>query len=100
MLAKREHQKNLPIVLKKVLKAGTVPALQIDTIAVTYGPGLSPCLWTGLNFAQDLAREWAVPLVPVDHIEGHLLIACWISAAMACMYAFVFRSFASRAWYS
>jgi len=47
----------------------------IDAIAITYGPGLSPCLWTGLTFAQDLAKEWHVPLVPVDHIEGHLLIA-------------------------
>jgi len=82
-LAKREHQKNLPIVLKKVLKQIPTPEgvgtpttnVGVDAIAITYGPGLSPCLWTGLNFAQDLAKEWAVPLVPVDHIEGHLLIA-------------------------
>ena len=75
-LAKREHQKNLPIVLSKVLKeakAGTVPAL--DAIAVTVGPGLSPCLWTGLNFAKELAENWKIPLIPVDHIEAHLLIA-------------------------
>jgi len=76
MLAKREHQKNLPIVLSRVLKeakAGTVPAL--DAVAVTVGPGLSPCLWTGLNFAKELAENWKVPLIPVDHIEAHLLIA-------------------------
>ena len=77
MLAKREHQKNLHIVLKKSLKeAGVDPKNpQVDAIAVTYGPGLAPCLWTGLNFAKDLAKTWNVPLVPVDHIEGHLLIA-------------------------
>jgi len=73
MLAKQEHQKNLPIVLKKVLKETRNPA--IDAIAVTYGPGLSPCLWTGLNFAQDLAKKWDIPLIPVDHMEGHLLIS-------------------------
>jgi len=72
MLAKREHQKNLPIVLKKALKEANIP--KAEAIAVTYGPGLSPCLWTGLNFAKDLANEWNVPLIPVDHIEGHLLM--------------------------
>ena len=77
MLAKREHQKNLPTVLAKALKnvGGSDPPTHVDAIAVTYGPGLSPCLWTGLNFAQDLAKKWAVPLVPVDHIEGHLLVS-------------------------
>jgi len=67
------NQKNLPIVLKKILKETENPS--IDAIAVTYGPGLSPCLWTGLNFAQDLAKKWDIPLIPVDHMEGHLLIA-------------------------
>ena len=70
-LAKREHQKNLPIVLKQAQKEQAPP----DAIAVTYGPGLSPCLWAGLTFAQDLAQQWDVPLIPVDHVEGHLLIA-------------------------
>ncbi|MBI2098602.1 MAG: tRNA (adenosine(37)-N6)-threonylcarbamoyltransferase complex transferase subunit TsaD [Candidatus Wildermuthbacteria bacterium] len=97
MLAKREHLKNLPIVLRRALgssprsevRAGRgswwrtkrreplpsdAKSYGITAIAVTYGPGLSPCLWAGLNFAQDLAKKWGVPLVPVDHIEGHLLI--------------------------
>ena len=68
MLAKREHEKNLPIVLKKI------PQENIDAIAVTYGPGLSPCLWAGLNFAKNLANKWSVPLIPVDHIEAHFLV--------------------------
>ena len=72
-LAKREHIKNLPITLEKALKGAKVE--KTDAIAVTYGPGLSPCLWTGINFAKDLAKEWNVPLVPVDHMEGHLLVA-------------------------
>ncbi|MCH8048899.1 tRNA (adenosine(37)-N6)-threonylcarbamoyltransferase complex transferase subunit TsaD [Patescibacteria group bacterium] len=75
-LAKREHIKNLPITLAAALKKAKLtkknPA--IDVIAITYGPGLSPCLWTGINFAKELAQKWHVPLVPVDHMEGHLLV--------------------------
>tara|TARA_Y100000310_G_scaffold299641_1_gene334658 strand:- start:2561 stop:3613 length:1053 start_codon:yes stop_codon:yes gene_type:complete len=73
-LAKREHQKNLPFVLKEALKKAKVSEQKIDAIAITHGPGLSPCLWTGIGFAKDLAKKWRVPLVPVDHMEGHLLI--------------------------
>jgi N6-L-threonylcarbamoyladenine synthase len=48
---------------------------EIDAIAVTYGPGLEPALWVGVNFAQALALAWNVPLVPVNHMEGHLMIS-------------------------
>jgi N6-L-threonylcarbamoyladenine synthase len=47
----------------------------IDAIAVTYGPGLAPALWVGVNFAQALALAWNVPLVPVNHMEGHFMSA-------------------------
>jgi N6-L-threonylcarbamoyladenine synthase len=47
----------------------------IDAIAVTYGPGLEPALWVGVNFAQALSVAWNIPLVPVNHMEGHLLVA-------------------------
>jgi N6-L-threonylcarbamoyladenine synthase len=47
----------------------------IDVIAVTYGPGLAPALWVGVNFAQALAVAWNIPLVPVNHMEGHFLVA-------------------------
>jgi len=45
----------------------------IDAIAVTQGPGLEPALWVGLNFAKALSIAWGVPLVPVNHMEGHIL---------------------------
>jgi N6-L-threonylcarbamoyladenine synthase len=45
----------------------------IDAIAVTSGPGLEPALWVGINFAKALAQLWKVPVVPVDHMEGHIL---------------------------
>jgi len=48
---------------------------KIDAIAVTYGPGLAPALWVGLNFAKALSIAWDKPLIPVNHMEGHILAA-------------------------
>jgi len=70
-LAKREHQKNLPVVLRKALKMAENP--KIDVITVTVGPGLEPCLWTGINFAKELAEKMNLPIIPVNHIEAHIL---------------------------
>ncbi len=47
----------------------------IDVIAVTAGPGLEPALWVGINFAKALSLLWNVPLVAVNHMEGHILSA-------------------------
>ncbi|HCY17887.1 MAG: putative tRNA threonylcarbamoyladenosine biosynthesis protein Gcp [Candidatus Nomurabacteria bacterium GW2011_GWF2_35_12] len=75
MLAKREHIKNLPILLEKALKKARLDkkTKPVDIIAVTYGPGLEIALWTGITFAKDLAKKWNVPLMPVNHMEGHIL---------------------------
>ena len=45
---------------------------KIDLIAVTVGPGLEPALWVGVNFARALAYLWHLPVIPVNHIEGHI----------------------------
>lgn len=45
----------------------------IDSIAVTTGPGLEPALWVGINFAKALNYVWGVPIIPVNHMEGHIL---------------------------
>jgi len=74
MMAKREHEKNLPIILKKALSKIKNQSLKIDLIAVCNGPGLEPCLWTGINFAKNLAQRWKIPIVKVNHIESHILI--------------------------
>ncbi len=88
-LAKREHQRNLPTVLNKALrKAGFVNPKSktqntkqiqntIDLIAITVGPGLEPCLWTGINFTKELAEKLKTSIIPVNHIEGHIL-ANWL----------------------
>ncbi len=45
----------------------------IDRIAVTEGPGLEPALWVGINFAKVLGKLWGIPVVPVNHMEGHVV---------------------------
>jgi N6-L-threonylcarbamoyladenine synthase len=50
---------------------------KVDMIAVTSGPGLEPALWVGVNFAKALALLWNIPVVPVDHMEGHVLVSAF-----------------------
>ena len=77
-LAKREHTKNLPIILEKtleeakLLRQGLKSGKPFDAIAITYGPGLEICLWEGITFAKSLAEKWKIPLIPVNHMEGHI----------------------------
>jgi N6-L-threonylcarbamoyladenine synthase len=66
-LAKREHEKNLPILFEQFKNE------QVDAIAVTVGPGLEPALWQGIEFAKKIASTWQKPLIPVNHMEGHLI---------------------------
>ena len=70
-LAKREHQKNLPVVFEQAIKK--IDVAKIKFIGVTKGPGLDPCLWTGINFAQKLAKNCGFPLVGANHLEAHFL---------------------------
>ncbi|MFA6524120.1 MAG: tRNA (adenosine(37)-N6)-threonylcarbamoyltransferase complex transferase subunit TsaD [Candidatus Paceibacterota bacterium] len=89
MLAKREHIKNLPILLERTLKKAKLnkpdpirskdplralaTSNGINLIAVTSGPGLEPALWTGIVFAKELSKKWNVPVIPINHMEGHIL---------------------------
>ncbi len=47
----------------------------IDAVAVTNGPGLEPALWVGINFARALGTVWDIPVVPINHMEGHIIAA-------------------------
>lgn len=58
-----------------------IPA--IDMIAVTTGPGLEPALWVGINFARALSYILNVPLVPTNHMEGHILAATFADGKLA-----------------
>lgn len=73
MLAKREHLKNLPILYKQLLANSAMREDDIDVLAVTQGPGLEPALWTGIVFAKELGEKLGVPIIPVNHMEGHIV---------------------------
>ncbi len=55
----------------------------IDLIAVTSGPGLEPALWVGINFAKALAYLWRTKVVPIDHMEGHILASIFDGQKLA-----------------
>jgi len=66
-----EREKNLSTKILNFTKKVELPG--IDYIAVTNGPGLEPALWVGINFAKALSMIWNKPLIPVNHLEGHIL---------------------------
>ncbi len=72
-LASREHLKNLPLMYDSILKSLAGSESEIDCIAVTQGPGLKGCLLMGLCFAKGLSLGKRIPLIGVNHIEGHAL---------------------------
>lgn len=47
----------------------------IDYIAVTVGPGLEPALWVGINTARALSTIWNIPIIAINHMEGHIVTA-------------------------
>lgn len=71
-LAKREHEAKIGTVVAKALKNARAKIEKIDAIAVTFGPGLVIALEVGIEKAKELARQFDKPLIPIDHLEGHL----------------------------
>ncbi len=76
-----EREKQLATLLKEFFSTYAKP--DIDCIAVTHGPGLEPALWVGINFAKALAAAWNIPLVPVNHMEGHVVLSTMHEDTMA-----------------
>ncbi len=54
-------------------KIATIKKPSLDNIAVTVGPGLEPALWVGISMARALSLLWDIPIIPVNHMEGHVL---------------------------
>ena len=72
ILSKIFHKEpELFAIFKDTLLSLKVPA--IDAVAVTSGPGLEPALWVGINTAEALGALWGVPVIPVNHMEGHIV---------------------------
>lgn len=74
-LASREHLRSLPLLCEEVFTLAGLSLQDIDAVGVTVGPGLKGCLLIGVTFAQGLCAASGAPLVPVNHIEGHVLSA-------------------------
>ena len=72
-LAARSHVEKINLIAKKALEESGVTLDKISAVAVTSGPGLIICLSVGLNFAKSLASSLKVPLIGVNHLEGHAL---------------------------
>ncbi len=71
-LAKRAHEERIDYVIEKALKKARKQITDIDYIAVTYGPGLAIALEVGILKAQEIARKYNKPIIPVNHMEGHI----------------------------
>ena len=72
-VAKLAHQENIEKTVVAALQRGHIQPSEIEQIAVTIGPGLAPALEVGIGYAQKLAKELDVPLIPINHVEAHLL---------------------------
>ncbi|MCR4614321.1 MAG: tRNA (adenosine(37)-N6)-threonylcarbamoyltransferase complex transferase subunit TsaD [Bacteroidaceae bacterium] len=72
-LASRAHQQNIVPVVDQALKRAGVEKEQLSAIAFTRGPGLMGSLLVGVSFAKGMARALGIPLVDVNHLQGHVL---------------------------
>ncbi len=72
-LASRAHQQNIVPVIDTALKEAGVSADKIDAIAFTRGPGLLGSLMVGVSFAKGLSIAHNIPMVEVNHLEGHIM---------------------------
>ncbi|MBQ5613825.1 MAG: tRNA (adenosine(37)-N6)-threonylcarbamoyltransferase complex transferase subunit TsaD [Tidjanibacter sp.] len=72
-LASRAHQQNIIPVVDTALKEAGITADELDAIAFTRGPGLLGSLLVGVSFAKGLSLAKNVPMVEVNHLQGHIL---------------------------
>src|ERR1700694_4928867 len=77
-MASREHVLKIVPVVERAMREGGATWKDLDTIAVTYGPGLAGSLLVGVNFAKGLALAKDVPLLGIKHLEGHIY-ASWLT---------------------
>jgi len=72
-LAQRQHEQRIDWVIDKAIQNSKFIIQNFDAIAVTVGPGLAIALGVGINKAKELAIKHKLPIIPVNHIEAHLL---------------------------
>ena len=72
-LASRAHQQNVVPVVDQALKQAGVAKEQLSAIAFTRGPGLMGSLLVGVSFAKGMARSLGIPMIDVNHLQGHVM---------------------------
>lgn len=71
-IASREHETLLNSVVHATLLESEIELPELDAISVTQGPGLAGTLLTGISFAKGLGIGLGIPVIPVNHLEGHI----------------------------
>ena len=71
-LASRAHQQNVVPVVHEAIKRAGIQKEQLSAVAFTRGPGLMGSLLVGVNFAKGFARSLGIPLIDVNHLQGHV----------------------------
>lgn len=72
-LASRAHQQNVVPVVHEAIKRAGISKEMLSAIAFTRGPGLMGSLLVGVNFAKGFARSLGIPLIDVNHLQGHVM---------------------------
>ncbi len=72
-LASRAHQQNVVPVVHEALKKAGVKKEELSAVAFTRGPGLMGSLLVGVSFAKGFARSLGIPMIDVNHLQGHVL---------------------------
>jgi len=71
-LASREHLRNIVPITRAALAQAGCSLSDLDAVAVTHGPGLAGALLVGITYAKALAFTQGIPLIAVNHLEGHI----------------------------
>lgn len=72
-LASRAHQQNIVPVVSAALKRAGITKEQLSAVAFTRGPGLMGSLLVGVSFTKGFARSLGIPLIDVNHLQGHVM---------------------------
>jgi len=72
-LASRAHEQNIVPVVDQALKKAGVTKEELSAVAFTRGPGLMGSLLVGVSFAKGFARSLGIPMIDVNHLQGHVL---------------------------
>jgi N6-L-threonylcarbamoyladenine synthase len=79
-VASRQHLLNIISVVQSAMNEAKLDHNDLDAVAVTYGPGLAGSLLVGVNIAKSLSYSFNLPLIGINHLEGHIY-ANWLNSS-------------------